>query len=184
MARLKLRYSLDEIIPDQYTFGKEWMTEDSIEYIGLYHKYTTGEVYTRPNWDSMLSKSLVAYVDTNTAKYKYDKLKNNTPVKYVSVKSHQVQLTIENYNAGYIDRYFCKKRNETSIIEVSKQQYEEWQSDRIDNVLYDMIQFKWYITGAIEDEIGVFTKYGIKTKNKQAVQTAEKKIPGIFLLFY
>jgi hypothetical protein len=181
MARLKIRYSLDEIIPNQYTFGGEWMTEDSVEYIGLYHKYTTGEVYTKPVWDSKLSKKLVTYVDTNTLKYKYDLLKYNTPKTYTSVQPYKIVTTLTDYNLGYITRYFCKKRNESIIIEVSELQYNDWISMRIDNVLYDMITLKWYIAGSVDDEFGVVTNYGVQTKNKRAVDGAEKQMPGISL---
>jgi hypothetical protein len=179
MARLKLRYSLDEIIPNQYTFGKEWMTEDSIEYIGLYHKYTTGELYTRPVWDSSLSKKLVTYTDVTTTKYKYDKLKQTTPKMYASVQSYQISPSAEDYKIGYINRYFAKKRNENLIVEVSEQQYQLWGSNGIDNVLYDMIQIKWYISGNVDDNISTITIDGVTTKNKQVVRTAEKTMPGI-----
>lgn len=182
MARLKLRYSLDEIIPNQYTFGKEWMTEDSVEYIGLYHKYTTGEIYTRPVWDSALSKKLVTYTDITSEKYKYDKLKQTTPKTYTSVQSYQVSPTAEDYKIGYINRYFAKKRNDNLIVEVSVQQYEMWQSNNIDNVLYDMIQIKWYISGNVNDDISNITVNGVKTKNKQIAQSAERKMIGINLI--
>ncbi len=179
MDRLKLRYSPDELILDQYTFGKEFMTEDMIEYVGLYHKYTTGEVYTRPNWDASLSKPLVAYIDTTTTKYKYDALKYNKPVVHVSVYSYQLTPTNQDYAIGYLDRFFCKKRNEASIIEVNKQQYEDWESERVDTVLYDMIQIKWWISGNIDDTYDGITKYGVRTKNKLIVMAAEIKLPGM-----
>lgn len=181
MARLKLRYSLDEIINDQYTFGKEWMTEDFIEYVGLYHKYTTGEVYTRPVWDAALSKKLVAYIDTNTTKYKYDSIRPTEFKKYKSVQPYKLVLTLNDYAKTYINRFFCKKRNENLIIEVSESQYNDWLSIEIDNALYDMIQLKWYIAGTIDDEFGVVTKLGVRTKNKQEVNKAEQSMPGINL---
>lgn len=179
MDRLKLRYSPDELILDQYTFGKEFMTDDMIEYVGLYHKYTTGEIYTRPNWDPSLSKPLVAYIDTSTTKYKYDALKFNTPEVRISVYAYQVIPTIEDYAIGYINRFFCKKRNELSIIEVNKQQYEDWESEQIDTVLYEMIQIKWWISGNIDDITNGIIKYGVRTKNKLIVVDAETKMPGM-----
>ena len=180
MARLKLRYSADELIPDQYTFGKELMTEDMVEYIGLYHKYTTGEVYSRTNWDPSLSKKLVAFVDVTTAKYKYDTLKHNTPIIRISVQAYQLIPTLQDYSIGYINRFFCKKRNESSIVEVNKQQYEEWESERIDIVLYDMIQIKWWLSGNIDNVINNnITTYGVRTKNKLIVEAAETTMPGI-----
>ena len=51
MARLKLYYPVDEITTNLYTTGKEWMTTDKKEYVGLFHLYTTGEAYTQPMWN-------------------------------------------------------------------------------------------------------------------------------------
>ena len=51
MARLKLYYPVDEITNDLYTYGSELMTEDNVEYIGAFHRYITGEVYTKSKWD-------------------------------------------------------------------------------------------------------------------------------------
>ena len=45
-----------------HTKGKEWMTaDDQVEYVGFYHKYTTGEVYTRKDWDPVYSRKLKRY---------------------------------------------------------------------------------------------------------------------------
>lgn len=190
MARLKIKYSIDEIINDQYTFGGEWMTEDSVEYIGLYHKYTTGEVYTRPTWDATISKKLVAYVDTTTAKYKYDTISNLNNKQYKSVQPYKVIVKIEDYNLGYITRYFCKKRNENLIIEVSELQYEDWLNMQIDNILYNILPVKWFIAGPIDDEFGPVTKYGVRTKNIRAIQEADRQMSGLvsyitnYLQFY
>ena len=179
MKRLKLKYSVNEITNNLYTFGKEWMTENDVEYIGLYHTYTTGEVYTRPLWDEQLSVKLVVYNDIATSIYKYNKLKPNIKATHTSIQPHQVIVSAAEYKTGYITRYFAKKRNENLIIEVNASQYADWDSGKIDNVLYDMTQIKWWVSGNIDDTFGVVNTIGVKTKNKQAVQLAEKKLTGI-----
>jgi hypothetical protein len=181
MKRLKLKYSVNEITNNLYTFGKEWMTENDVEYIGLYHTYTTSEVYTRPVWDEQLSVKLVAYTDIATSIYKYNKLKPNIKATHTSIQPHQVIVSAAEYKTGYITRYFAKKRNENLIIEVNASQYADWDSGKIDNVLYDMTQIKWQVSGNIDDTVGVVNTIGVKTKNKQVVQLAEKKLPGISL---
>lgn len=179
MKRLKLKYSVNEITNNLYTFGKEWMTEDGVEYIGLYHKYTTGEIYTKPVWDERLSKKLVTFADTTTTAYKYKKLRPDIKTTHKSIQSHQVIVSAADYKTGYITRYFAKKRNENLIIEVNISQYADWDSNKIDSILYDMIQIKWWVSGNINDTFGVVNMPGVKTKNKQAVQAAEMKMPGI-----
>jgi len=181
MKRLKLKYSVNEITNDLYTFGKEWMTEDDVEYIGLYHTYTTGEVYTRPVWDEQLSKKLVAYTDTTTAVYKYNKLRPDIKTTRKSIQPYQVIVSASDYKIGYITRYFAKKRNENLIIEVNASQYADWNSNKIDNILYDMTQIKWWVSGNINDIIGIVNVPGVRTKNKQIVYATEAKMPGISL---
>ena len=75
MARQKKYYSHNEIENNLYTFGAEWMYESGVIYVGLYHKYSTGEVYTESVWNVQTSKKLIAYEDISTNTFKYKKLK-------------------------------------------------------------------------------------------------------------
>lgn len=60
--RMKIYYPDMQIDKGLHTKGKEWMTaDDQVEYVGFYHKYTTGEVYTRKDWDPVYSRKLKRY---------------------------------------------------------------------------------------------------------------------------
>ena len=61
MARLRLHYTPNQITKALYTTGSEWQTESGTEYIGLYHTYTTGEVYSESEWNSKTSIKLIEY---------------------------------------------------------------------------------------------------------------------------
>jgi hypothetical protein len=63
MGRFKTYYPTSEITTDLYTAGKQWMTANNVEYIGVYHKYLTGEVYTRAKWQPGISVILMPYID-------------------------------------------------------------------------------------------------------------------------
>ena len=63
MGRFKTYYPISEITTDLYTPGKQWMTTDNVEYIGAYHKYLTGEVYTKARWEPDVSIILIPYID-------------------------------------------------------------------------------------------------------------------------
>jgi L-cysteine desulfidase len=124
--RLKLLYSPDEITNNLYTFGKEWMTTDNTEYIGLYHTYTTGEVFTEPTWNIKKSKQLIAYEDTTTTKYQYAQLKSiNT--SFISPTQYQAENSITQPNQSQLQRYFIQQKNDlTNIIEINSTQYEQY----------------------------------------------------------
>lgn len=180
MSRQRLHYSKDQIITDLYTYGNEWMYEDTIEYIGPYHKYTTGEIYTEPMWNEKLSKKLIVYQDTTTSKYRYKQIKPDIKTKYKYVNGYSIEVSNTDVANGFVTRYFIKKLNDSNITEIDKKTYDDFNSVIIDPNLYLVISIKWYITG----DINTTTKNGITTigvydKNKSALLAADKKMPGI-----
>ena len=178
--RIKLFYSPQEITNNLYTFGKEWMTTDSAEYIGLYHKYTTGEVYTEGVWDSAKSKKLIVYEAVNTTKLQYKQLKNLNVVS-ITPTPYQPENEINATGQQQIQRYFLQKKNDNvTIIEIDSTQYELLLTNKIDQNLYSGIQLTWYISGAINDMYINNTKqFGVISKNTNSLKTAEKNMPGI-----
>jgi hypothetical protein len=177
--RFKLYYTADEITTNLYTSGSEFMTEDNIEYRGLYHSYITGEVYTGAEWNSKISKKLIKWRDVTTKNAVYQNLK---PAELVfDVPSPTIiSITIQHIKAGLIDRYFIKKYNDTHIMEIDLTQYEKWLSKKIDSVVYSAVKIPWSITGPIDDELvnGTLIK-GIRNKNLLQVISANSKMPGL-----
>ena len=177
--RLKLYYTADEITSNLYTSGSQFMTEDNVEYRGTYHSYITGEVYTGSTWNAKTAKKLITFLDLSSKNAEYQQLK---PASLVFDKPNPtlVSITQQQINNKMVDRYFLKKVNETSIIEVDAEQYQKWISKQIDSVVYLGISIPWTIAGEIEDTIinGTMIK-GVRTKNILQIQYANSKIPGI-----
>jgi hypothetical protein len=65
MSRRRIYYPEGKIQKGLYTIGKQWMTEDGKEYIGGYHTYTTGEVFTQASYVRDVSKKLIPYKDVS-----------------------------------------------------------------------------------------------------------------------
>ena len=181
MARLKLYYPVDEITPNLFTQGKEFMTEDNVEYIGGYHRYITGEIYTESNWNVRKSKRLIKYVENVTKQtFIYDTLKPNLTLEYIQPNAHSVTISKNDISIGYITRYFIKKINNESIIEINQTQYNAWLQDVIEKKMHIAISLTWYISGAIEDKTsGVVTIPGVVSKNQKQVSYANKTLPGV-----
>ena len=79
--RIRSYYSDSEIIPNLYTFGKEWQLTDGSEYKGLYHKYkSTGEIYTEAVWNQRSSVSLSEYKELSASIKLYRKLKSDIQI--------------------------------------------------------------------------------------------------------
>ena len=64
------------------------MSEDGIEYIGDYHRYTTGEVFTRAKYIKNVSQKLVPYLDLSDdnilTNFEYDNLPKGKVKDFVS----------------------------------------------------------------------------------------------------
>ena len=181
MGRLKTYYPTSEITTDLYTPGKQWMTTNNVEYIGLYHKYLTGEVYTKPQWQPDISVILIPYIDNiiSNKNMPYSKLKPEIQLSRTSPTAHNVVATVNDYRRGLLQRFFIKKRNDNAIIEINKQQFDLWKSDEIDKKLYIAIEIAWYIAGPIHDITSGITVLGVATLNLQQIKLAAKTIPEI-----
>ena len=155
MGRFKTYYPISEITTDLYTPGKQLMTTDNVEYIGAYHKYLTGEVYTKARWEPDVSIILIPYIDQTipNKNMTYFKLKPEIQLARIGITSHNVVVTATDYNRGILQRFFIKKRNDNTIIEINKQQFNAWKSDRIDKKLYIAMEIAWYIAGPANDII-------------------------------
>lgn len=177
--RQRAYYSLDEIVTGLYTFGGELMYETGVEYVGPYHRYITGEIYTQPDWDDALSVKLLPYEDVTTEQYQYKKL-NSIKTTYQTFISKKPNLTKQDYDDGIIYRYFIKKVNESLIYEVEQNDYINWTAKKIDPNLYVAVELPWIIAGNLNDAYeGPVLIPGVVTQNQQIITEAEKTISGI-----
>ncbi len=179
MSRQRLHYTPNQITKALYTTGSEWQTETGALYIGPYHTYTTGEVYSETEWNPQKSIKLLPFVTESKAVSSYKQLKTIT----VQTQTPQSYIPIVNQNdrtAGFITRYFIKKTNESIIIEIDLQQYNAYLAKRIDKNLYQTVAIKWIITGLLETQY----KNGVEMpsvmqQNLNAIRVAQETMPGI-----
>jgi len=179
MSRQKSYYSADEITNNLYASKNQLMYTDGTEYIGLYHQYSTGEIYSQSTWNPIISKKLINYEVTTTSSYKYKEL-NNINVKFVYPIAKTPLITTSAIRQGNIVRYFVQKINTKVITEIDRQQFDDWKSAILDNIIYKAAKIIWYITGEKSDSInGNIKNQGVKTKNIKQINTINKKLPGI-----
>lgn len=177
--RKRLHYTPNQITLNLYTSGSEWMTLDGTEYIGLYHTYTTNETFTQAMWDLQRSKKLVPYVIKNSLVDQFKKLKS-VATKFEQPKTHIPIINQQDRKKGSITRYFLKKINDQSILEIDADQFDAHAAGNIDNNLYVTAKIEWSITGPFENTYANGTTIlGVKNKNYKALVDAEKAMPGI-----
>ena len=133
-------------------------------------------------WDSVLSRVLVPYQDTTSAKFRYRQLKQKVRTKYDQVEPYFLNIPSSAYKTGYVDRYFIKKINESEINEISKKTFEDFGSSKIDPNLYIVVQLKWYITGELNTTtVNGITNKTVADKNAEEIFKASKTMPDISL---
>ncbi len=169
--RQKIYYSDNQIQKNLFTNGREFMyLHDFSEYIGFYHRYVTGEVFTENEWNPLKSKRLIRFRELSEPKKKYYDLKlfhkvgpsnpgirrknsNNTDeyFRYTAPKPVRRKLTQKEIDSGKTYRYFITKRNERNRVffEIDPKQSSNYaKSDAgINQFLYEMISLPWKVDG-------------------------------------
>jgi len=177
MARRPLYVPASDIGPAEYTPGKDYMLEDGKEYIGLYHVYSNGQIWSGPSFDKY-SKELQEYVGTianGTAEAgMYFTLTGTKFNKHRVPEYHYPQPIKKDYDKANFMRFFVAKKNDASTItEVNKKQYAKINISNkvgINDDIYRQVQLKWSLSGP---------KASVMQFNKAAILKAAKLIPTI-----
>ena len=178
--RKQSRYLPEDIETGLFTSGSEWQTADGTEYVGLYHRYNTGEVYTKAEWYPNSSQQLFEYRPETTANNVYYTLRPDINVTYESVPEHRVQPTAADIARGFVTRYIALDMIQGSIRDVNQATYQNIQNRRWDSNRWRAVQVEWKITGETQDQTSYQgTTLGIESYNRQAIRVAERQIPGL-----
>ena len=190
MARLKIYYPENQIIRNLTALPNQWMLEDGTEYVGTYHRYSTGEVYTEGSWNQFQSKKLIPYKVTfsSPGNIIYDALTKTPVTQFTAPKYFYPVLKESDYAAGTISRFFVQRANLSnplfSIIEVDKEQFGNivTSGKGINGSLYNGISIPWKLTGPKNDtfdENGVRITAGVEDTNRRLVSINNVKMPGL-----
>lgn len=185
MARLKIYYPENQIQRNLYTAGGTWMLENGTEFIGYYHTYTSGEVYTERSWNPLRSQKLIPFkkIENVSLDTIYKSITTENVEVFVSPKSYFPIPKESDYKAGFITRYFVQKNNDlNSIIEISKDQFDSITTSGvgINGNLYKGIKIDWKLTGPRFDVVQTNnTIYGVESTNRRLVILSTVEMPGI-----
>jgi len=179
--RRRIYYTKAQITEGLVTEGGEWMFTDNVEYIGQYHTYTTGEVFSEATFVDGKSRILIPYVDVqsinqqneigiDTAKnFEYDNIKTLNVKKSIIPNPNQIQPTDKDIKRGWMERYFAKKVNDDIILELTKDDFDNVGTENgLDSILWEKFTLRWRITGPIDE---------ILQTNQQTIQIKSQDYP-------
>lgn len=175
-----------------YTEGKELMFAETLkEYIGLYHKYPNGAVYSEAGYNTN-SKLLMAYTSAIEPAQVKDVNGRNTGVsgsfnnsiyhqitgarfnKHKSPEYFYPQPRPKDYRRGSFLRYFAVHvSNPNSILEISPFMFDNINDNNeggIDSRIYKTTSLSWTITGPVRD---------VQKTNLRMIQFHEQRVPGL-----
>ena len=176
MSRKRIYYPEGKIQKGLYTVGKQWMTEDGKEFIGAYHTYTTGEVFTQSSYVRDVSKKLIRYKDITQEEIKtafdYDKLpKKESLREYFFPTYSKTTPTESDYLKGFLNRYFVKSRFNGVIMETSIKDY-----NKVTSETFYKTTISWKLTGPVNDS---GSEPGVEDTNRRLVNLADRDVPTI-----
>lgn len=201
--RKKIYYPDNQITKNLHTKGKEWMYLDNMhEYIGFYHKYSNGEVYSETEWDATLSRRLIQYKDKNEDYLKYINIKHyvilpnkqkaklngstNEYMDYTPPTAVRRSPTGDEIRDGMMIRYFLYKRNEPNRIffEINSKQAKDYTKNNkgVNQYIYGLLTLNWKIKGPEYDIYGennILKFSGVVDTNRRVVSRYSQKFPII-----
>ena len=196
--RKKIYYPEYQIQKDQFTRGGELMDSSGNEYIGYYHRYSTGEIFSQSQFNEI--KSIKLYPLRKDVQSPYKKLKINKNSYYEFLKSdlnlvkyfqpnYQLSIPSESdFLVGYYYRFFAVKRNDDTVIyEISKNEYSRYGAiGGINKFLYIVDTIKWVLTGPevdIKTDAGTVVTYGVVSSNLRTLDQLSRAYPNIKNVF-
>lgn len=193
--RQRAYYTKGQINSGLNTNGSEWMLVDGTEYIGQFHSYTTGEVFTEANFVDGISKKLIPYVDVMTLNqqneigidlnknFEYDNIKSLKVVKSSKPNASTRQPTDRDRSNGYFVRYFASRVNDDEIIEISVKDAQNVGSENgLDINLYKLFNLRWKISGPVNDILDAFgniKESGIFDTNLRTINLKSQEYPSL-----
>jgi hypothetical protein len=182
--RKKEYYNKEEIVENQYTTGKEYMTKNRVEYIGLYHKYVTGEVYTLATFNANKSISLMPYQEESLDIKLYKTNKPKIKTKYNTPSIFYPSPTTDDIKKKRMTRYILKNVSTNQIFETNLQTVKDYQKKKIDNNLYQLETINWKISGPLNTiTVNGITQTGVIEENIETIRNKSKKMLGLLQYF-
>lgn len=146
-------YSQHQILTGQYTPGGEFILSTGDDYIGGYHALPNGHFFTEFNPSQKSTELFLKRNDWTHDVKTYNKIKNIITNNYVQPTPYLLRPSLDDYNDGYVYRYFVQKRNNplVTIIEIDADQHNTINTQNqpgINGIIWNSVLIKWKIAGA------------------------------------
>lgn len=155
--REKIFYPSNQIQKGFYTKGTELEDENNKEYIGQYHIYVNGAIYSEADYVKGKSKVLQKISTKPKNNQTYSKLTNNEydlNLNDISIVVNKYYVkTDEDIENSYYIRYFIKRTNNKEFKETNKDTFESLENNDKFLRFFEVFNIKWYFNNPMYDYI-------------------------------
>lgn len=189
-------YPTSKVLTNQVTSVLQFLDSNGKPYAGKYYLTYDGKAYSGPSPQVGPSEPLTRVVEYPASpilsSMKFTEAQKSDIAIKTRVNSTRIpgkpnsffpQPTEEDYRRGYIIRYFTKKENETIIIEISEQEFNDISNGSVDYDIriYQTTKILWKLTGPLKSQRK--SQYniipGIIDTNQRLTEASNKTFLGI-----
>lgn len=187
MSIRKPFYGEHQIIAGQYTAGNEYVYENGDDYVGTYHVFPNGQMFTGANRNVKSVQIFEKRFDISEDVKIYNRINSLDIGRYTSPVLYLPRPTHSDYRVGKFQRYFIQKRNSPlhTLMEITPEQYNTVNTKNsygINGVIWQRGTLIWYISLLPADQISVLNEAQIDNISK--VMIGIRKILSNNLEFY
>lgn len=168
-------YGQHQILTSQYAKLGEFVLIDGTDYEGMYHELPNGQTFTGETQSLKSIEIIKKDFNVSPDVRQYNNIRGNSIVTYTSPKLFFPIITKDDYDNGYIERFFVQKRNNpvNTVIEISYDEYTNIGTDpgNINSMAWNNVFIRWKISKLTPDILS--------TLNKMEVDIAEIVFPGL-----
>lgn len=146
-------YAQHQILTGQYTPGEELVLANGSNYVGGYHILPNGHYFTGFNPSEKSVELFEKRNDWSADVTTYNRIKQIVTMNYVQPTPYLSIPTLDDYNDGYLYRYFVQKRNNplVTIMEIDVNQFNAINTKNqpgLNGTIWNSAVIKWKLTGS------------------------------------
>ncbi len=150
-------YAKHQILTGQYAKLGQFVLDNGNDYVGGYHILPTDQFFTGFSPTLTSVELYIKKFNIDESVKTYNKVQGIKSINSTQPISYLVRPTLEDYNEGYVYRFFIQKRNNPLLttMEIDSEQYNTINSQNkpgINGVIWNAYLIKWKITGASIEE--------------------------------
>lgn len=150
-------YNKHQILTGQYAQLGRFILKNGNDYVGGFHVLPNGQYFSEFSPSDKSEELFIKQFDVTEDVKVFNRVSGITNVKYINPIPYLIRPTLDDYEEGFLYRYFVQKRNNplVTIIEIDPDQFNKINIKNqpgINGGLWNKCLIKWKINGSYIQE--------------------------------